>query len=122
MPEWLDRFDLVVCDVPCSGSGDFKSKPDVMFNRTQTDIAKIVESQNAILNTAKMYVKRGGYLCYSTCSIFKKENDNVISEFLRNNDDFTKDAVGNSCDGFVRLLPAINKGADGFFVARLKRK
>lgn len=122
MPEWLDRFDLVVCDVPCSGSGDFKSKPDVMFNRTQTDIAKIVESQNAILNTAKMYVKKGGYLCYSTCSIFKKENDNVISEFLRNNDDFTKDAVGNSCDGFVRLLPSIDKGADGFFVARLRRK
>ena len=122
MPEWIDAFDMVICDVPCSGTGDIKSKPDVMFNRTPEDIDKLNKSQLSIIETAKMYVRRGGYLCYSTCSIFKQENDEVIAEFLRRHEDFALDnSIANCSDGYLRLFPSVNC-SDGFFVARLIRK
>ena len=125
-PAFEKAFDLVVCDVPCSGAGVIKSKPDVMLNRKVEDIATLSELQYKIISTAGRYVKHGGTLCYSTCTVFKEENEYVADKFLAENLDFEKvpagcDKVKADDDGYVRLYPHKN-GCDGFFVAKFRRK
>jgi len=123
-PEWFGKFDLVICDVPCTGIGVYKSKPDVLLNKNPEDIASIKGLQLSILENAKNYVKVGGFLCYSTCTVFKEENDDNIYDFLKANENFVLDKINNdfaSDDGMVRLFPNLAEGCDGFFVARLRR-
>lgn len=124
-PEWFSAFDIVICDVPCSGIGVYKNKPDILFSKHPTDIEKIKKIQLAILDNAKNYVKVGGVLCYSTCTVFKEENDDNITWFLQNNDNFVLDKISSPLvkdnDGMVKIFPHTYEGADGFFVARLRR-
>jgi 16S rRNA (cytosine967-C5)-methyltransferase len=124
--EWQDKFDAVICDVPCSGIGVRSSKPDVFLNRKQEDIAAIVETQRKILDVSSYYVRSGGTLFYSTCTILKRENDEVVGDFLSTHPQFELLPLkaGNyksGKDGFLRLLPD-GKGLEGFFVAAFKRK
>lgn len=124
-PEWFNVCDIVICDVPCSGLGVYKNKPDILFNKDQADIDKIKKIQLGILDNAKNYVKVGGVLCYSTCTIFKEENEDNIYEFLENNKNFELDKIDSPLvsdnNGIVKLFPNTNDGCDGFFVARLRR-
>lgn len=113
-PEWHAGFDVVVCDVPCSGIGVIRSKPDVLLNRKESDVAVLSKTQKKILYTGALYVRPGGRLCYSTCTILKEENENVIDAFLLENPNYkiiTKKT----------LLPE-KDGCDGFFVAVMRRK
>lgn len=125
-PAFENAFDCVICDVPCSGVGVIKNKPDVMLNRKEEDISSLAELQYKILSTACRYVKSGGTLCYSTCTVFKEENDDIANKFLAENPGFEKLPAGcekakADDDGYVRLYPQIN-GCDGFFVAKFRRK
>ena len=126
LPSFEGKFDLVVCDVPCSGIGVIKNKPDVMLNRKAEDIDSLNELQYKIISTAGRYVKHGGILCYSTCTIFKEENENIVNRFLAENLKFEKISAGcdkaiADDDGYIRLYPHKND-CDGFFVAKLRRK
>ena len=114
--EWAGYFDRVLCDVPCSAMGIVKKQPDVLLNRNESDIAALKKVQYSILDNAKNYVKSGGLLVYSTCTIFKEENDDNVEEFLKNNNDFEK--YPSEFDG--QYLPCDTH--DGFFIRRLRRK
>ncbi len=118
-PDWSDSFDVVVCDVPCSGIGVIKSKPDVLLNRQESDISELASIQLKILTTSANYVKKGGKLCYSTCTVLKEENECVIEKFLLENDNFEVDKAED--DGILRLYPHTDN-CDGFFVVGLRRK
>lgn len=118
--EFNEAYDTVICDVPCSGLGVIYSKPDIMLTRKPEDISSISRLQLEILNTASKYVKKGGTLCYSTCTVVKAENDGVVNEFLKNNLNFTVEEGKNAENGYLRIFPHIH-GADGFFVVKLRR-
>lgn len=109
--EWLDAFDLVICDVPCSGSGLFKSSPDILLFKNDEDVAKLSDLQYAILLAASKYVARGGVLAYSTCSLLSEENDGVADRFASNG--FTELER-------TRLFPDTD-GCDGFYIVRWKK-
>ena len=122
------RFDAVLCDVPCSGLGG-GSKPDSKMRRTKESVDELSELQYKILSTCSEYVRPGGVLVYSTCTISEKENEKVIERFLNGNsafildplDDFLSDDMkerGRS--GMLQLFPNVD-GTEGFFIARLKR-
>lgn len=123
--EWIGAFDLVVCDVPCSGLGVIHSKPDILLSRDAEDIDALVGVQSKILRAAAAYVGKGGRLCYSTCTVVNEENEGVVNAFLKENPNFSAepiafDKVKAGADGFVRIYPQ-SDGTDGFFVASLRR-
>ncbi len=124
-PEWVNKCDIVICDVPCSGLGVYKNKPDILYNKNPADIDKIKSVQADILDSAKNYVKVGGVLDYSTCTILREENEDNIEEFLSKNKNFVLDKIDTPLvaenDGIIKLFPNINDGCDGFFIARLRR-
>ncbi len=124
--EWINSFDAVICDAPCSGIGVISSKPDILLNRKEEDIAELAKLQLKILNVSAKYLKTDGTLFYSTCTVLRRENDNVIKNFLSANPDFEVvkievDGITSDKRNFVRLLPSVD-GTDGFFVVALKRK
>ncbi len=118
-------FSAVLCDVPCSGMGVVNDNPDIKLNREETNIKQLNIEQLAILKNACKYVKKGGYLYYSTCSIFNSENIEIIKEFLSENNDFeicnidTK-LAHETIMGTNLFLPDISGGL-GFYIAKLKR-
>ncbi|MCL2370138.1 MAG: methyltransferase domain-containing protein [Firmicutes bacterium] len=113
--KWLDSFDAVMCDVPCSGLGVAGQKPDILLNRKPEDIANFAKTQSKILRTAGKCVKVGGHIVYSTCTVLKKENEQVVDAFLRENKTFEKSGE------YIKLFPHIDN-TDGFFIAKLVRK
>jgi 16S rRNA (cytosine967-C5)-methyltransferase len=122
-PEWVGRFDLVICDVPCSGLG-VKGKPDILLNRSDSDIDALSRLQYDILSTSANYVKTGGVLCYSTCTLLKEENEDVANKFLSAHKSFVpspiKDENIEDNDGMVNLYP-MRYGSDSFFIAKFRR-
>ena len=130
-PELLGRCDRVLCDVPCSGLGVIAKKPEIR-HKDLTESARLPAIQAAILEASAGYLKPGGVLVYSTCTILPAENGDVVRAFLAAHPefepcDFTFPAKdGTVCDivsegGMVTLLPDQNR-TDGFFIARLRRK
>ena len=124
-PEFEGAFDTVLCDVPCSGTGVIKQNPDIKLNRTNSGISDLCALQKKILQNVSKYVKKGGEIIYSTCSILPDENDNVIEDFIKSNASFT--VVNSTCklSGIkskygLQFLPNISKGA-GFYVCTLKK-
>ena len=125
-----DSADIVLADVPCSGYGVIGKKPDIKYKVTPSKQEEIVILQHKILDRAARYVKRGGTLVYSTCTIAKEENQENVSWFLEN---YPFEAVElDSCLpqelccettklGYLQLLPGVHK-TDGFFIAKFKRK
>ncbi len=116
--------DVVLCDVPCSGLGIIGRKPEIKL-KPQQELEGLPNLQLSILTNCSRYVKIGGYLIYSTCTINKHENDEVCDSFLTENDNFVAQPTQNpftSCDskGYLTLLPHISH-TDGFFIAKLKR-
>nr|WP_052174735.1 RsmB/NOP family class I SAM-dependent RNA methyltransferase [Paracoccus sanguinis] len=104
------QFDLVVADVPCSGSGSWRRTPDAKWRLTEADLARLVAVQAGILDTAAERVAPGGRLAYMTCSLFAAENAGQIDAFLRRNQRFALKAQ--------RTLTPLD-ASDGFFVAEL---
>ncbi len=116
--EYENKFDKILLDVPCLGLGVIKRKPDIKWQRQYEDIEEITKIQKLILNNCSKYLKYGGILVYSTCSILKDENENVINNFLGENKDFEILKVeGNT---FINILP--DKEKDGFFICKLVKK
>ena len=121
--DYIGKFDKVLVDAPCSGFGVIRKRPDIFLNREAEDIKKLKNIQYKLLLNASKYIKSGGVIVYSTCTLLKDENDRVIERFLENNKDFVLEKIkipfGN--DGKIQFLPD-NNGMDGFFIARIKRK
>lgn len=124
--ELKESFDAVLCDVPCSGTGVIGDDPDIKLNRTEENVRELNEIQRAILSAAAGYVKKGGCLYYSTCSILKCENEDVVNAFLAEHKDFTIERVNSPLPhedkgGANAFLPDISGGL-GFFAAKMKRR
>ena len=107
-------FDLVVADVPCSGLGVISHKSDLKYNMTIDKIKEINDLQKKIINNVCNYVKVGGALVYSTCTINKDENENLIKEFLSKHKEFRK------VEEHV-LVQNFNNNQDGFYICKLER-
>ncbi len=120
----IECADTVICDVPCSGLGVIAKKPEIRY-KSAAEFSRLPEVQYAILKNASAYVKRGGVLVYSTCTLNKAENEAVVERFFAECDTFEREdfSVGEikSEGGKVTLMPHIH-GTDGFFVAKLRRK
>lgn len=110
-----EKFDKILLDVPCLGIGVIKRKPDIKWQRKAEDIEEITKIQKKILEQCSKYLKPGGDLVYSTCSILKEENENIIFDFLNKNTDF--EMVKNSK---YSIMP--DKQRDGFFICKLHKK
>jgi len=125
VPEWENSFDIVLADVPCSGLGIIRKKPDIRF-KDPKPLDGLPAVQKGILENVSRYVKPGGVLLYSTCTLRWRENEGMVEEFLANHADFDVESfelpmpVG-STDGMLTLWPHIH-GTDGFFIAKLRRK
>ncbi len=124
--EYEGAFDAVLCDVPCSGSGVINENPDIKLFRREEDIAALAVTQSAILRNCARYVRRGGSLYYSTCSVLPEENDSIIYAFLEEEEGFAADIpdcalAGRKTRYGLQFLPHISSGA-GFFVTRLIKK
>ena len=122
---WEQAADLVVADVPCSGLGIIRKKPDIRYKKPE-ELAKLPALQMKILENAATYVRPGGTLIYSTCTILPEENEGVTEEFLARHIDFTLEEfvlplpIGNS-KGHLTLWPQ-RFGTDGFYICRMRRK
>ncbi len=119
------QFDAVLCDSPCSGLGVTLDNPDIKINRTIENILELNKEQIAILKTVSKYVKVGGHLYYSTCSILDRENVEIVSEFLNFNDEFICEEISSELSNEkkkfgIQFLPDVSSG-NGFYVAKLKR-
>ncbi len=111
--ESLGEFDCILCDVPCSGLGIIRRKPEIKY-KNFGEFQNLPEIQYKILSNAKNYLKQGGRLLYSTCTLRKAENEEIVSRFLDENLDF-------SLEYSHTFMPHID-GTDGFFCALLKRR
>jgi 16S rRNA (cytosine967-C5)-methyltransferase len=110
--EWLGTFDRVLCDVPCSGFGVFAKKPELRY-KDPASSAALPDIQLAILKSASSYVKVGGKMVYSTCTLIPEENEENVARFLEENSSFVLKEQRT-------LYPDID-GIDGFFYAVLER-
>lgn len=125
-----DKYDIVLADLPCSGLGVIGKKADIRYRVKQEDIAGLAMLQRDILSVVWQYVKPGGVLIYSTCTINETENQDNVKWFTENfpfETESFSDSVSNINDaqtatkGWLQLLPGIHEG-DGAFVAKLRRK
>ena len=116
--EFIDKFDYVLVDAPCSGTGLYRKKPDIKWNKDLEDIKALAEIQLEILDKAKDYVKDGGELLYSTCSLSKIENEDVVNKFLENNKNFKIKKLRDR--EVLKLFPSTD-GSDGFSITLMEK-
>ena len=116
--ESIPCADRVLCDVPCSGLGVIAKKPDIKY-KNREDILRLPELQKKILSVSARYVKKGGTLVYSTCTLNPAENRDVVNAFLSGNDDFALCPFTEEGDGTLELFPGTE--TDGFFIAKMKK-
>ena len=121
----VGKADYVIADVPCSGLGIIRRKPEIKYN--ETDLNNITEIQYKILENASKYLKQSGELVYSTCTTNKEENIEIINRFLKNKNfiladfsDIINEDFKTAKDGYIEIYPHLH-GMDGFFIAKLKR-
>ena len=123
-PELFGKADRVICDAPCSGLGVLGKKADLRY-KDEAEIAKLPELQYSILEESAKYLKAGGAMTYSTCTVLPEENGEIIDKFISEHPDFALSdfEVSGLCseNGRLTLLPSKNR-CDGFFVARLERR
>ena len=126
---WNDQFDRVLIDAPCSGLGIVHKKPDIKLNISQEALQELPELQAKILSACRSYVKPGGVLVYSTCTINPAENEEIIRAFLANNPEYyledvlsiVPDSLHSAVQNrLIQLIPS-RHGIDGFFIARMRR-
>lgn len=123
--EWAGAFDLVLVDAPCSGLGVIRKKPDIRY-KDPAPLAELPQIQSAILANASRYVKPGGVLLYSTCTVRGGENEDVVRAFLGENNTFKAEAftlpepIGDAGEGMITLWPQ-RHGTDGFFICKMRK-
>ena len=110
--EYNEKFDKILLDVPCMGIGVIKRKPDIKWHRKPEDLKVISKVQYEILENCSKYVKKGGTIIYSTCSILEKENHGIIQKFLEKNPIYTTTEI--------KIEPTEKQ--DGFYIAKLIKK
>lgn len=123
----VDLGDRVLIDVPCSGLGIIRKKPEIKWNKSKNQLDALVQMQRRIMTNACKYVKQGGYLIYSTCTLNKDENEKNINWFLLNHSGFKVESLNfgkaeniiYNKDGSVTILP--NDYMDGFFICKIKK-
>ena len=126
VPEWVETKDVVIADVPCSGLGIIRKKPDIRYKNLE-ELKDLPALQLAILENQSTYVKKGGVLLYSTCTVLKAENEDVVHAFLAKHDDYylepleLPDVFPKNETGMLTLIPG-EYDTDGFFICRLRRK
>ena len=126
VPEWESAMDAVLCDVPCSGLGIIRKKPDIRY-KDLAEMAELPALQLKILTNQARYVKPGGTLLYSTCTVLKRENEEVVQAFLAAHPDFETlpldlpEGLPRNETGMLTLIPG-QYDTDGFFICRLRRK
>lgn len=123
--EWVQQADVVLCDVPCSGLGIIRKKPEIRY-KNPAELENLPALQAKILRNCAQYVRPGGTLVYSTCTILQRENEDVVRAFLAEHTDFaaapwSHPVCGAREDGMVTLLPPLHD-TDGFFIAKLHRR
>ena len=122
-PEWENAFDVVLVDAPCSGLGIIRKKPEIRYKKAD-ELFALPVAQTAILENAGRYVKPGGLLLYSTCTILPEENGQVTDEFLSNHQGFRREGftlpIGEVPEGQVTLWPQ-RQGTDGFYICRMRK-
>ena len=121
-----EKFDVVLCDSPCSGYGVIKDNPDIKLRRTEEDVLSLNQIQYQILSTCSKYVKKGGCLYYSTCSVFKSENQDICGRFLKENPDFKEETIESKLPyermkKGISFFPDLSYGA-GFYICKFVRK
>ncbi|WP_010240283.1 16S rRNA (cytosine(967)-C(5))-methyltransferase RsmB [Clostridium arbusti] len=120
--------DRVLIDVPCSGLGIIKKKPEIKWNKSLKDLKNLVKTQRSIMMNSAKYVKDNGYLVYSTCTFNSEENEENIRWFLSSNREYEieplyfekRDNIICSKEGWVTIMP--NKYMDGFFICKLRKR
>lgn len=115
--KYENKFDKILLDVPCMGLGVCKRKPDIKWQKSEEEISEITKVQQNILQVCSKYLKRGGELVYSTCSILKEENEDIIEKFLEEERSGTKTHFELICK--TNILP--NSQTDGFFICKIKK-
>ena len=125
-PQWLGRFDAVIADVPCSGLGIIRKKPDIRY-KNLAELEGLPPLQRAILENQAKYVRPGGVLLYSTCTVLPRENQEVVNAFLADHPEFCTEPLDlpevfpRNDAGILTLIPG-EYDTDGFFICRLRRK
>lgn len=121
--ELIGKADRVMCDLPCSGYGVMAKKPELRYKNPEIT-ERLPEIQRDILNASADYLKVGGTLVFSTCTVLKRENESVYQEFIQTHPEFIPDdfKIGSveSENGCVTLFPDTH-GCDGFFIAKMKK-
>lgn len=124
------KFDRVLADVPCSGFGTLRRNPDLKWRKEKEDIERLGQLQFSILENVARYVKEGGLLVYSTCTVFHEENEGVVERFLGEHRTFDLDSLievlPEKCrmfikNGYFKTFPPADE-LDGFFAARLRKR
>ena len=128
-PDAIGKFDVVLADVPCSGLGVMGRKRDIKYRVTPQSLQELTMLQRCIMDTVWQYVKPGGTMIYSTCTIHRAENEEMV-EYLTSEYPFVTESLDDylpvclrsdtTGKGYLQLLPGIHE-CDGFFIARLKR-
>lgn len=129
--DYAHAFDRVLVDAPCSGLGLMGKKPDIRLKKNGDEIDHLIPIQRQILENGARYVKQGGILVYSTCTLCKKENEKNVEWFLKNHPEFIAENIKEYLPealwqetaekGYITLLPH-KSYTDGFFIAKMKRK
>ncbi len=126
VPEWGNGMNAVICDVPCSGYGIIRKKPDIRYKNLK-EMEKLPALQQQILWNQARYVRPGGVLLYSTCTLVREENEGMVERFLQQHPDFYLENLALPAPfpvndtGMLALVPG-QYDTDGFFIARLRRK
>ena len=125
VPQWEQAMNAVIADVPCSGLGVIRKKPDIRY-KDLAPLAQLPQVQSRILENLSRYVKPGGVLLYSTCTVLRRENEDVVRAFLERHAEFHPEAfqvpagLSGENDGMLTLLPSLHD-TDGFFICKLRR-
>ena len=126
IPDWEEKMDTVIADVPCSGLGIIRKKPDIRYKNLQ-ELAALPALQLQILKNQARYVRPGGVLLYSTCTLLRQENEGIVEAFLKEDSQFRLEklplpaAFPENTSGMLALVPG-EYDTDGFFIAKLRRK
>lgn len=125
--KYVEFADKILLDVPCSGLGIIRKKPEIKWTKNSRELQSIVKIQREILENAWNYLKKGGEIVYSTCTLNKRENEEVIDSFLEKHNDCSvensfigkNDNIIYNGNGSITILP--NEHMDGFFMVKLKK-
>lgn len=113
LSDYIGRADRVLLDAPCSGLGVIHKKPDIKWNRRESDISELTKVQSQLIDTACQYVREGGILLYCTCTVLKEENQDITSAFLSSHDGFEKISE--------KQILTDSGGESGFYICKMKR-